>query len=109
VHALLALGAPATPAVWAADPMAALPRTMRTELLGEAAWARRGRLVALRRQMRQPDEGARAAANEAAGKGQGCSIGAGIPAGCTAAHASGMAWTDGPATGGAACGAGSIP
>jgi hypothetical protein len=109
VRALLALGAPATPAVWAAGPMAALPHAMRAELVGEAAWARRGRLVALRRQMRLPDERVRAAANEAAGKGQGCSIVAGVPAGGTAGHASGMAWTDGPATAGAAFGAGSIP
>jgi hypothetical protein len=109
LRALLALGAAATPAVWAAGPVAALPRPVRAELVGEAAWARRGRLVALRRQMRQPDEGSRAAANEAADELQGCSAVAGVPAGGTAGHASGMAWTDGPATGGAAFGAGSIP
>jgi hypothetical protein len=65
VHALLACGAEATPAWWLAVQAAPLvDRPHRPALMFEAAWARRGHLVRLRKRLRQAADAAHELAAE---------------------------------------------
>jgi hypothetical protein len=65
-HELLACGAEATPQFWSDERVTGSSRAHRALLLGEAAWARRGHLVRLRKRLRQAADAAQEEAANAA-------------------------------------------